>query len=134
MFFKVSIRVFLFLFCFNMSWYVWKTILIIGADVSRSIWMGSLQQMIHVSNDHCLKLKLDSLCHISNSSAWFNQFLCLSNEKLYFLVFLIFKIKRNDEHLLSGLRDLNQVILFAILMYLFIHNFSFRVHFMIPSS
>lgn len=57
-----------------------------------------MKQLVHVPNDHCLELKLNSLSQAVDSSALFGQFLCLTDEKLNLLVLLILEIQRNDEH------------------------------------
>ncbi len=57
-----------------------------------------MKQLVHVPYDHCLELKLNSLSQTIDSSALFDQFLSLTDEKLNFLVLLILEIQRNDEH------------------------------------
>ena len=54
--------------------------------------------MVHVPNDHCLELELNSLSQAVDSSALFSQFLSLTDEKFNLLVLLILEIQRNDEH------------------------------------
>ena len=54
--------------------------------------------MVHVPNDHSLKLKLNSLSQAVDSSALFDQFLRLTDEKFNLLVLLILEIQRNDKH------------------------------------